>query len=63
MINLLLNGQFYEISDFRFFHKSVYSEPVSILLGSFQIFAKIFGDIHSSTQGAPPVLLTLKLVS
>ena len=31
-----------------FFHESVFPQPQSILLGPFQIFSKIRGDIHKS---------------
>jgi hypothetical protein len=33
-----------------FFHKSVSPKPLSLPLGSFQIFSKILGDITSSRQ-------------
>jgi hypothetical protein len=43
-----LKGQCHEIFDFWFFHESVSPKPVSIPLGSFQIFSKIRGDIRCS---------------
>jgi hypothetical protein len=43
-----LKGQCHEIFDFWFFHESVSPKPLSIPLGPFRIFSKIFGDIHSS---------------
>jgi hypothetical protein len=38
-------GVCHEIFDFRFFHESVSSRPLSIPLGPFRIFTKILGDI------------------
>jgi hypothetical protein len=43
-----LKGQCHGILDFSFFHESVSTKPLSIPLGPFQIFSKLFGDIHSS---------------
>jgi hypothetical protein len=43
-----LKGQCHEIFLYGFFHQSVSPQPQSILLGPFQIFSKIRGDIHSS---------------
>jgi hypothetical protein len=42
-----LKGQCTEVFDFRFFHESVSPQPLSILLGLFQIFSKFRGYIRS----------------
>ncbi len=43
--NLHLKGVCLELFDFRFFHESVTPWTPSILMGPFQIFMKIHGDI------------------
>ncbi len=43
--NLYLKGVCLELFDFRFFHESVTPWTPSILMGPFQIFLKIRGDI------------------
>ncbi len=42
-----LKGVSHKIFDLRFFHESVFPWPLSILLGPFQIFLKILGDIFN----------------
>ncbi len=41
---MILKGVWHEIFDFIFFHESVYPGPLSIPLGSFQLFSKIRRD-------------------
>jgi hypothetical protein len=41
----------HEIVHFRFFHEAVYPWPLSIPLGTFQIFTKICGDVCNFDNG------------
>jgi hypothetical protein len=43
-----LKGQYHEIFCFWFYHESVSPKSLIILIGPFQFFSKIRGDIRSS---------------